>query len=191
METFCWWLCRTWSNDFLLGLDFDLINYCVYRFLSWFVMSVLCCVLLYDFVHCLLLRRNNKYITLQVKTRILHSGRSLYCHVTFLTLNGQMSRLKIAKIPNSFFCHVSIANAQIYTVWRPKYSSTVPLLHRYILKVERSTVKVEDAKSQKSCFWTKLRRKLSYLFQVKTKMWKFWGRMCLVSRTVDFLVVNY
>ena len=25
-------------------------------------MSVLCCVLLYDFVHCLLLRRNNKYI---------------------------------------------------------------------------------------------------------------------------------
>ena len=26
-------------------------------------MSVLCCVLLYDFVHCLLLRRNNKYIT--------------------------------------------------------------------------------------------------------------------------------
>jgi len=39
-----------------------LINYCVYKFLSWFVMIVLCCVVLYDFVHCLLLRRNNKYI---------------------------------------------------------------------------------------------------------------------------------
>ena len=25
-------------------------------------MIVLCCVVLYDFVHCLLLRRNNKYI---------------------------------------------------------------------------------------------------------------------------------
>jgi len=24
-------------------------------------MIVLCCVVLYDFVHCLLLRRNNKY----------------------------------------------------------------------------------------------------------------------------------
>jgi len=26
--------CRTWSSDFLLGLDFDFINYYVYRFLS-------------------------------------------------------------------------------------------------------------------------------------------------------------
>jgi len=26
-------------------------------------MIVLCCVVLYDFVHCLLLRRNNKYIS--------------------------------------------------------------------------------------------------------------------------------
>ena len=64
METFCWRLCRTLSSDFPLGLDFDLINfYSVYKFLSWFVMIVLCCVVLYDFVHCLLLRRNNKYIS--------------------------------------------------------------------------------------------------------------------------------
>jgi len=70
VETFCWWLCRTWSSDFLLGLDFDFINYYVYRFLSWFVMSVLCCVLLYDFVHCLLLRRNNKYITFSTRPSV-------------------------------------------------------------------------------------------------------------------------
>ena len=62
METFCWWLCRTSSSDFLLGSDFDLINYCVYKFLSWFMMTALCSVVLYDYVHCLLLRRNNKYI---------------------------------------------------------------------------------------------------------------------------------
>jgi len=34
-------------------------------------MSVLCCVVLYDFVHCLLLRRNNKYNILPV--HLFHS----------------------------------------------------------------------------------------------------------------------
>jgi len=31
------------------------------------VMIVLCCVVLYDFVHCLLLRRNNKYIYISTR----------------------------------------------------------------------------------------------------------------------------
>ena len=41
------------SSDFLLGLgyDFGLINYCVYKFLSWFMMIVLCSGVLYDYIH--------------------------------------------------------------------------------------------------------------------------------------------
>jgi len=73
---------RTWSSDFLLGSDFDLINYCVYKFLSWFVMIVLCCVVLYDFVHCLLLRRNNKYnmelLTVRAHNSDMPNGASVY-----------------------------------------------------------------------------------------------------------------
>ena len=79
-------LCRTWSSDFLLGSDFDLINYCVYKFLSWFAMIVLCCVVLYDYVHCLLLRRNNKwwYITLQLYSAFIATAD---CHQSIYGLH--------------------------------------------------------------------------------------------------------
>ena len=60
-------------------------------------------------------------------------------HYTF-DLERSISKVKyskIAKMQKSFFCHDSAANNPIYFKKRPKYSSTVPILPRYILvKVE-------------------------------------------------------
>ena len=60
-------------------------------------------------------------------------------HYTF-DLERSISKVKyskIAKMQKSFFCHDSAVNNPIYFKKRPKYSSTVPILPRYILvKVE-------------------------------------------------------
>jgi len=45
------------------------------------MMIVLCCVVLYDYVHCLLLRRNNKYINRFALVSVIVWFRAYCCSV--------------------------------------------------------------------------------------------------------------
>ena len=72
-------------------------------------MIVLCCVVLYDFVHCLLLRRNNKYISGKTDDDVFYT----YIHIQTNNACTYYMRIVTGAVTDRQ-CHTRVEVRMIY-----------------------------------------------------------------------------